>query len=197
MATKWTDELIESELKKSIVALQIDRMPTAPELISLGRNDLHCKVSRTKKYKGWAEHLGLPLKSSETLKGNKYEYLVKEKIEHISNHLTVKKMSTKHPYDLLINDCVKIDVKVASPYVTKDGSPVHTFGLSKKYATCDIYVCVALDENEEVEKTFIIPASHVQIVTLCVGKESKYNKYIDKWNFIYNFVNGYERAIYL
>lgn len=195
MVAKWTNELIESELNKCMKALQINRMPTAPELKSLGRNDLHCKISRTKKYKGWAEHLGLSLKTSETQKGNGYESLVKKKIELLSNHLRVTRMSTKHPYDLLINDCVKVDVKVAAPHMLRGLSRVHTFGLNKKYATCDIYVCVALDENEAIERTFIIPASHLQIVTLCVGKESKYNKYVNNWGFICDFVNAYEKAI--
>ncbi|MCK6203948.1 hypothetical protein KZX50_00605 [Bacillus infantis] len=195
MANKWTEELIESELRKCIKSLQINRMPSADELKMLGRNDLHCKISRTKKYKGWADTLGIPLKSSETTKGNKYEWFIKKRIEAISDHLNVEKMATKHPYDLLVNDCVKIDVKVAAPHMLRGQSRVHTFGLNKKYATCDIYVCVALDESENVERTFIIPSSHAQIVTLCVGKESKYNKYVDNWDFIRQFVDTYERAI--
>jgi hypothetical protein len=191
---KWTDELIKSELEKCISVLQIKRMPTADELRQIGRNDLHCKISRTKKYSGWANELGLDLKHCETRTGNKYELIVKGKIERISNHLRVEKMSTKHPYDLLVNGCVKVDVKVGKAHHHFEAR-AHTFALNKKYATCDIYICVALDELEKTESVFIIPAAHVPLVTLNIGKVSKYNKYKDNWNFIFNFVNQYEKAI--
>jgi hypothetical protein len=191
---KWTNEKIKDALLESIKILQIDRMPTAAELKSIGRNDLHCKVSRTKKYRGWAEELGLEMKNSETTKGNRYEFHVLDKIKEVSNHLFIRKMSTKHPFDLLVNDCVKVDVKVGSAH-NHFGARAHTFGLHKKYSSCDIYICVALDEHEEIESYFIIPSPHVQLVTLNIGTNSKYNKYKDNWNFIYHFVNEYERAI--
>lgn len=191
----WDDKRIENELKHCLSVLQIDRMPCAHELKQIGRNDLHCAISKhSKKYRGWAKELGLSLKESETKKGNKYEEIVMEQIKLVSNHLTVKRMTTKHPYDLLVNDCVKVDVKVGVAH-HHFGARAHTFALNKKYATCDVYICVALDEQEKIESTFIIPAAHVQIVTLNIGTDSKYNKYKGRWNFIYNFVNQYERAI--
>lgn len=192
MTTKWTDELIESELKKCIDALHIKRMPTATELQSLGRNDLHCKVSRTKKYRGWAEYLGLELKESETTKGQRYEEHIVAAIENYSNHFRVKRMTTKHPFDLLINDCVKVDVKVGKAHRHFDGCRAHTFNLSKKYATCDFYICVALDENEEIESYFIIPAKFTQLVTLNIGTESKYNKFKDAWVLLLQMVYALE-----
>lgn len=196
MTHKWTDELIESELKKCIDVLKIDRMPTAAELIDIGRNDLHCKIGRTKTYSGWAEKLGLKLKSSDTTKGNQYEFHVLKKIKELSGYqLSIEKMTTKHPYDLLINGCVKVDVKVGKAHYHFDNARAHTFRLSKKHATCDIYVCVALDENDQVENYFIIPAAHVPMVTLNMGSESKYNKYKNNWNFLFAFVGAYEKAI--
>lgn len=190
----WTDVKVKEELLKCIDTLMLDRMPTAQELKDIGRNDLHCKISKTKKYSGWANELGLKLKESETAKGNRYEEHVRQLIERSSSHLKVKKMTTKHPYDLLVNDCVKIDVKAGKAH-NHLGTRAHTFRLSKKYATCDIYVCVALDEEETIEKYLIIPSSHVQILTLNLGKNSKYNRYINNWGFINRFVNQYERAL--
>ncbi|MDP4105290.1 MAG: hypothetical protein Q8935_10065 [Bacillota bacterium] len=191
----WNDERIEQELKHCISVLQLDRMPTANELHQIGRNDLHCALSKhSKKYRGWARELGLELKESETTKGNKFEFYVMKKIQEISNHLSVEKMTTKHPYDLLVNGCVKVDVKVGKAHY-HFGPRAHTFALNKKFATCDIYICVALDEDDKIEKFFIIPAAKVQIVTLNICENSKYNKYKNDWNFLYNFVNQYERAI--
>lgn len=193
----WTDELIKEQILSCMQKYCIKRMPTASELTSIGRNDLHCAISKSEyKYSGWARKLGLETKASETSKGNKYEYWVKNHLVNSYQHLWIQKMTTKHPYDLLVNGCVKVDVKVAAPH-HHFGSRAHTFALNKKFATCDIYVCVALDEKENIEKCYIIPSSHVQIVTLNVCENGKYNKYIDNWNFIYHFVNAYERAISL
>lgn len=193
---KWNDQKIDEEIKQSIKVLQIQRMPTASELKSINKNDLHCAISKSGiKYSGWAKKLGLELKSSETKMGVEHEYIVKQYLEsYFSNELIVEKMTSGHPYDLLINGCVKIDVKVSSPHI-QNTSRVHTFGINKEYATCDIYICIALNEDEEIEKTFIIPSPHLKLVTLCVGKNSKYNKYINNWQFISDFAKVYENAI--
>jgi len=181
---KWTNELIRQELKKSITVLGLNRMPTGGELKSIGRNDLHCKISRTKKYSGWAEDLGLCLKSSTTVVGRRYEDKVKTLLE--SKGFIVERMTTKHPYDLLVNGTVKIDVKVANPYINKK-SRVHTFNLSKKYASCDIYIVVALDEYSKIERLLIIPSHLLRMSILNIGRSSKYNKYNEKFEYIKNY----------
>ncbi|GIN93357.1 hypothetical protein J22TS1_44080 [Siminovitchia terrae] len=189
----WPDKRIETEIKKCIEDLQIERMPTASELISIGRNDLHCAISKSiKKYSGWAMDLGLSLKASETNKGNKWEGFVKEKLE--SKGFLVQRMSANHPYDLLINDCVKVDVKVGKAH-THFGARSHTFRTAKKFATCDVYICVALDEVGKIESYFIMPAALIRVVTLNIGTDSKYNKYKNDWDFIRRFVNQYKKAI--
>ncbi len=188
MATKWTDEKIKQGILDSIKVLQIDRMPTANELKDIGRNDLHCKVSRTKKYRGWAEELGLELKESETVKGNKYEDYVAEVLEGLGYE--VERMTTKHPFDLLVNGSLKIDVKVGAPH-THFGTRCHTFRPSKKFATCDLYICIGLDEEENIEKQFIIPSKFAQLVTLNICNDSKYNAFLDRWDYVNRFVEFY------
>jgi hypothetical protein len=189
---KWTDELIESELKKCISVLQVNRMPTADELKQIGRNDLHCKISKTKKYSGWASELGLEMKHCETRMGNQYEDLVKAKIEQCG--FKVISMTTKHPYDLLVNNVLKIDVKVGRAHNHFEAR-AHTFALNKKYPTCDLYICVALNEKEEIERYFIIPSKFVQMVTLNIGKNSKYNEFVNRWGYIKRFINLHQRFI--
>lgn len=192
MTIKWTNQLIKQHLLECIDTLQIKRMPTAQELKDLGRNDLHCKVSRTKKYSGWAAELGLALKESETKTGNEYEQHVKDIIG--LRGFTVEKMTTKHPYDLLVNGSLKIDVKVGKAH-RHFGSRAYTFNLSKKYATCDLYVCVALDEEGKVEKYFVIPSKFAQVTTLNIGTDSKYNRFINKWVYVKKFVEMYKKVI--
>lgn len=189
---KWTNKRISEELKNIVEQQKLKEMPSKGDLRELGRSDLANALTKKHTMKYWADKLGLKLKDSETTKGNQYEEKVKEIIE--SMELEVLNMSTKHPYDLLVNNCVKIDVKVGVAHHHFNGYRAHTFALHKKYASCDIYVCVALNEQEEVESHFIIPARDVQIVTLNIGTNSKYNKYKDGWNLIPTLVNHFDKA---
>jgi hypothetical protein len=189
MGIKWNDERIKAELLKCIKVLQIDRMPTASELKDIGRNDLHCAISRSKKYSGWAKELGLSLKQSETTKGQKYEKYVRDVIKTFG--YDVKQMTTKHPFDLLINDTVKVDVKVGGVH-NHFGARCHTFRPSKKYATCDIYVCIGLDEKGKVEKRFVIPSKYAKLVTINICNDSKYNVFLERWDYIERFVKFYQ-----
>lgn len=179
---KWTDELIKEHLLESIKILGLTRMPTANELKRIGRNDLHCKVSRTKKYSGWADELNLKLSRCETRIGNEYEVIVGEHLESLG--FKVEQMSTKHPYDLYVDGHVKIDVKVANKYRSVSGSEWWTFNLEKEYPSCDIYICVCLSDIKSEEKTLVIPSHYVKMKSLNIGKVSKYDTYIESYNYI-------------
>ncbi|MEF2244001.1 hypothetical protein [Paenibacillus sp. IITD108] len=189
---KWFDDVIESELLKCIDILQINRMPTSTELKSIGRNDLHMAIQKSKKYSGWAERLNLKRKMSDTLFGQTGEELAAEHLE--KSGFNVRRMPTKHPYDLLVNDVVKVDVKTAKPFFVR-GSRVHTFALNKQNPTCDIYIARALDESGSVERVLVIPSHMLRIRTLCIGKESKYNKYKDRWDLIKEYSNFYKEIV--
>lgn len=191
MAKKWTEDLIRQGILESIKTLNIDRMPTAAELQSIGRNDLHCKIGRTKTYRGWADELKLSLKHSDTNKGQVWEFYVEDELKKLG--FDVEQMTTKHPYDMLVNNTVKVDVKVGSAH-THFGTRCHTFRPSKKFATCDIYICIGLDEDENVEKTFIIPSKFAQLVTLNICNDSKYNAFLDRWEYVSRFVDFYEKV---
>ena len=186
---KWSDELVVSEINKVRNILSIDRMPTRSEIDEvLGNSGLTNRIIKTGGFREWAERLQLNKKLCDSETGYKYEQfamkLLKEK------GYKVEKMSTQHPYDLLIDDSVKVDIKVSNiGYV--EGSRVHTFRLAKKNATCDIYILFALNYNEEVEKLLIIPSHKLKITTLCMGQKSKYNKYIDKWEYIKKLTETY------
>lgn len=189
--TMWTDELVRSELLKSIKVLDLKRMPSAEELKSIGRNDLHCKISRTKKYSGWADELGLKLKGSETNLGQEFEKEVSELVDGMGHE--VIRMSTKHPYDLLIEDSVKVDVKVANPYLLRGESRVHTIRLAKVNPTCDIYICVLLDEERKAERVLVIPSHHVRKTMLNIGRKSKYNVYDGRFDYINEYAKFFKK----
>lgn len=191
--TRWSDNAIKTETFRVMNALDIKRMPTHSEIKNVtGNNRLANKISRTGGYKYWASELNLEIKDSETKFGNEWEYKIKSELEN--KGFDVLKMSTKHPYDLLINKNLKIDVKV-SRYYKKEKYKYHTFNLEKEYHNCDIFICVGLNDNDEIEKLLIIPSKHLMgIKQLSVGVISKYDKfdraykYLDIYNKFYNEV---------
>ena len=97
-------------------------------------------------------------------------------------------MSQNFPYDLLVNDCLKIDVKSSHLYMGKEGN-FYTFRTGKKYATCDVYVLVALSDTDEIVKTFILPS--VKVINnsqISLGEHhSKYDVYLDRWGILTDY----------
>ena len=136
--TKWSNEKIESEIYKVINTLNIERMPTNTEISMVMKNQaLNNKISKSGGYKYWANKLGLDTKYSETKLGQEWEIYIKNLLD--SKGYYVEKMTTRHSYDLLINNNIKIDVKVSNYYHGKSFK-YHTFNLEKKYHNCDIFI---------------------------------------------------------
>ncbi len=188
---KRTKEDIFKELKLIINELKLNRMPSRSEIIECcGDNSLHNAIVRSGGYYKWAEVLNLKIKKSETLMGLNYEQVCAKYLT--SKNYKVETTSIKAPYDLLVNNNIRIDVKSGCAY-DLSGNRVHTFGINKKDPTCDIYVLYGLNEDGiDIEKTFIIPSKNLKITTLSVGRQSKYNKYIDKWDYIDQYDKFYK-----
>ncbi|GGJ48793.1 hypothetical protein [Virgibacillus salexigens] len=68
-----SDENIEKEIREAMQALDINRMPTTKELRENGFKNLDRRISRTRKYSGWADKLGLETKSNRTVRKRVYK----------------------------------------------------------------------------------------------------------------------------
>ena len=73
--------------------------------------------------------MNLSIKESETQLGQDYEQIATSILK--DKGFKIEKMSTGHPFDLLINNVVKVDVKVARPHMLRGKDRVHTFGINK------------------------------------------------------------------
>lgn len=177
----WTDQKIEEEIFKVMNALNIYRMPSNSEIRAITHDTtLTNAIRRHGGFYGWAEKLQLPVKESETKTGSTYELYAMATM--LSKGLIAKRMSVRHPYDLLVNKNIKVDVKVSSAYLN-NGSLVNTVGLGKEFATCDLYIIYLRHQSGELDRTLIIPGHEVRHKYLNIGKDSKYNKYIDRWDY--------------
>lgn len=191
MRKHWTEKLVEEGIKDAMRKLGIDRMPTASELCSLKMNDLHCKIGRTKTYSGWASYLNLSSTKCETRIGQKYEKVIFDKLASIG--YKVERMTTKYAYDILVNGRVKVDIKSSLSYKI-NGYTVNTFGINKTFATCDLYILVVANEVEDIKKVMVIPAHLLKVKSsISLGLTSKYDKYIDRYDYIDTIDKAFEQ----
>lgn len=184
---KWSDQAIINEIINVTKILNIKYMPSKSEMdLALGNSALSNAINKRGGFKVWANKVNLKMKSSDTKLGDEWEYKIKNVLEEMG--YKVDKMSTRHPYDLLINDNIKIDIKVSN--LTKYN--YFTFNLSKPYHNCDIFICVCVDENE-ILKTLIIPSKILMgIKQLSVGINSEYDYYNNKYDYIKQYNDFYE-----
>lgn len=185
---------IKNELMGMIKACGLDRMPTDAEIREyFGNTSISGHVNSTGGIFEWAMRLGLPVKPSTTSFGRENELLVMRLLSE--RGYTCEKTSTRYPYDLLVNGCVKVDVKAARKSKS-NGSDVYSFELAKPQQTCDVYVAVCLDDDKP-QKIYIIPAHIMHGKTqLALGvSHSKYDHYIDRWGIIDQFTKAFKEII--
>lgn len=190
--TQWTEEKIRKEVLQVVNALGIDRMPSRKECEDYFQNT--CLTSAVTRKFGWhtlAKELGLEIKKSETAFGKMYESIAAELLTE--KGFRVRGMPQNFPYDILINDCVKADVKASRLYKGKIGN-FYSFNLEKPFATCDFFILFAI--NEETTKTMIVPSNRVIANNqISVGENnSRYYKYIDRFDLIRDAVDFWNKV---
>src|SRR5699024_10949465 len=136
------------------------------DLISLGRLDLQVAISKNGGFRYWAGTLKLDKQESASNKGLDHEDKAKSELRN--RGFEADAMTNGHPYDLLVNGNVEVDVKVSSPHYYR-GDRTHAFRPSSKFSTCDIYICFALDDDDSIERLLIIPSKFLKVQTLCIG----------------------------
>lgn len=186
---RWTDELIADAIMA--VANQFDppRMPSNDEAKRMtGSCALSNAISKNGGYKHWADKLGLAQKHSETKLGIEGERYLAELLQTMGYR--VETTSANHPYDLLIDGCVKVDVKTAKTSYIR-GCPVHAYRLAKKQQTCDFYIFYEYDTL----RVYVVPAHKCQgQVQVEMGYNSKlYAKYLGAFHLIKEASDMYRR----
>ncbi len=182
---RWTDHDIKQAVITVVDSCGLDRMPSRKECVDFYNSEsLANAVSR--RYGGWyklANDLGLPIKKSETYLGKIHEGVATNMLT--DRGFSVVRMPQNFPYDLLVDDAVKVDVKASRLYRGKLGN-FYTYNLEKKYATCDLYILFALDDESNIVDTYIVPSKFVINNTqISIGEfNSKYHKFKDRWDYI-------------
>lgn len=181
---RWTKDKIDQEISEVMNYLGIDRMPSKTEMENYYMNSaLTNKLCKTGGFYKYAKEHGLKIKYSESRLGIEYENLINDAL--LKRGYDVKLTTTKFPYDILVNNRVKVDVKVGRKVKTGE-SDYYTFNLEKLIQTCDVYVAVALGRNNGRNEIYVIPSSIMSGKTqLSIGaQKSAYDKYIDRWDIV-------------
>ena len=189
---QWTEKNIEIAIKEVMSKAKINTMPTHTVMKEITGNEaLSNAVRRHGGSKYFADKLNLEIKQCESKLGFEYEC---ECINYLTNIFGYDCELTKarYPYDILVNDNIKVDVKCGNLYHGTEGN-YYTFNLGKSKPTCDVYVCYCVNDDV-VQKVYIIPSCVLSGKTqLSVGVEkSKYDKYINAWNIISKYDDFYK-----
>lgn len=177
---KWSHKDMCDEVYKVMRSLCIDRIPSANECnLVTGNTALSNVIRRRGGFQWLAIHMGLKQSECETRLGLSGELKIKEKLELLG--YKVEKMPVNHPYDLLVNENIKIDVKTARKYKSDKEWSSYAFNLEKSNPTCDIYVFICVED----EKYLVIPSKFLRQTQLCItDKESKYDVFKDRWEYV-------------
>lgn len=191
---RWNnDNEIISAIKEVADVIMISRMPSRNEIESVMKNSsLTNIISKRGGFSYWAKRCGYETKECETKTGKENEFRTELLISELCGLDSIQ-MTTKHQFDLLVGEFVKVDVKSGKKY-NYVGSGYYSFNLEKDPATCDIYVCHCLDDDSEIVKTFVIPSIAVRKNQLSVGEKSMYDKFIDAWHYI-NVYNDFYKNL--
>lgn len=185
-------EMIEIN-EQTTTKVEYPYMPTRNQIRSyFGDDRLSNKVSKTLGYYGWADRFGLKVASNDTNTGKNGERIAKEFLEQ--NGFSVKQMLQNYPYDLLINDVVKADVKYSNLYKNKDGFCFYSFALRKPYPTCDLYILVANNQDDE-QRFYIVPSREAVQKQISIGEHhSIYDKYLQRFDIIKQFEFAFKKV---
>lgn len=192
---KWNPEIAKSELVRIKKEIGIDYMPTRSEILEHENNFSLCSyISRSLGYYGYAKQLGLEIKKSETTVGKSCEHEIACRLE--SEGHKVDQMPQNFPYDLLVDECLKIDVKYSNLYHGPNGN-FYRFSWDKKYPTCDVYVLVSGIRGNSTKTFRIIPSCHIKNISgISMGEISSiYDAYIDRWDYIGRYLNFYANIL--
>lgn len=191
---KWTKAYIKDEILKHVGKYDLDRMPTVSELKSVGRGDLCNAISKNKGFKYWAKKLGLEIKTSETGLGKMFEDRFRKDVAKRFGWET-KQMSMRFPYDVLVANTVKVDVKCGFLYKAEQGE-YYSFSLGTKDIKADFIVCYCLTDTKSVSKIYVIPAVVLQgQKQISIGlTKSKYDKYLYSFELIAQYISFYEEV---
>ena len=137
---KWTDDIVTTELRQ--IATSLGHFPSARELREIGKENLLQAMNKRGGIAKFVPAVGIARQHSDSDTGWEGEAMVKEILE--ANGFNVSKPGgVKHPFDLLVHDSLRVDVKAAR--FAEYGHSKGWFYRIGKMPQADIIILVQLD----------------------------------------------------
>jgi hypothetical protein len=185
--SKWNKELILEGILGVKNALGTEYMPSKSEMLKItGTKALSCAMTRHGGHTYFRNMLELEDKDSCTKTGDENEDYIMTLLKE--QGYKPRKTPPRHPYDILVNDVLKIDVKSANPTLSKvKEMNEFVFSINNEYPKCDLFIFVTqLKNNKEV---YIIPSNLVMQSQLGIGETSKYDCYKNRYDYIEKYIS--------
>lgn len=189
--SKWNEELILEGILGVKNALGIDYMPSKKDMLThTGNKGLSCAVTRHGGCTYFRDLLMLDDKDSCSKTGDENENYIMTILKE--KGYKPRKTPPRHPYDILVNDVLKIDVKSANPILSKvKQMNEFVFSINNEFPKCDLFIFVTqfIDRKE----IYIIPSSFVMQSQLGIGETSKYDCYKNRFDYIEDYIKLFKQ----
>lgn len=189
MRTRWTDELLEAALRP--ICQELGHFPSVTELKARGRNDVACRVAnRSGGMIAWAKRMGFERVHSDSDTGWEGERTVAAILRNRGFHVKERE-SQKCPYDLLVSEVIRIDVKTASyaeyDNTRKGGKCTGWFYRIGKDTSCDIVILYQQDTGI----CYIIPWKYCTSSNITITKTGDtYAKFRENFKLLESLVRS-------
>lgn len=185
--SEWDEERIESETKA--FAAKVGHFPSTSELKNAGRHDLSNILCKRGGMAYWSNRLGLPRQHSDSDTGWEGEEAVKQILEGKGFKVSTR-TGVKCPYDLIVNDRVRCDVKTTkqATYNLNTGMPWSAwFYRIGKSVQSDMVILYQSD----IKDCYILPWWEVGTTNITISPSSpKYGKFRNRFDLLESYANA-------
>lgn len=177
---RWTDDMIASRIIKHVGGT--GKFPTNTELQKTGQNDLACQISKKGGYVYWANRLGMNRGVYDSDVGWEGEKKAQTLFE-ARGFTVVRSERIQWPFDLLVNNCLRVDVKTAS-YAAYGASTGWFFRIGKS-PQADLIALYRSDKDD----MYLIPWYHVPKTNITISPTGmKYSRFLNAYEIVERMV---------
>jgi hypothetical protein len=178
---KWTDALVEQQIRA--LCEQVGHFPSDQEMQRLGYGRLANAINKRGGIIAWSERIGVARPHSDSDTGWDGEEDVAA-ILVLKGFRVTARTKVKCPYDLLVNECVTVDVKTArqATYLLNTGQPWSAWYYRiGKSTECDVVILYQSD----TKTCYVLPRSDVGTTNITISPRSpKYARFRDRFDII-------------
>ena len=180
MRTRWNEQLIEERLRSVIASTGV--FPTVSYLKETGQHDLSNQISKKGGFIEWSKRLGVNRAHYDCDTGWDGEDSVAVLLES-KGFKVGRRESVKWPFDLLVNDVLRVDVKTAK-FATY-GHCSGWFYRTGKAPQADVVVL----HQSDTGRVYFLPWYITPFSNITITNGGEYSKFADNYNLVSKMIS--------